>query len=135
MPMLSNFSLSFSGKLDSGELLTGAPTVEEINSPAVLTFSNIAIYKLQAEGKKFNGAGHFFCCCPNTIPVNYVLSLEDDVVPSPGFLGKMVAHMSNDSSIGIDWSLDEKDVLLSERDKKNPTFQDAYLFNIATKLY
>ena len=40
-----NVAVSFSGKLDSGELLTGTPTVTEVDpsSPQALTFSNIAI--------------------------------------------------------------------------------------------
>lgn len=40
-----NIAVSFSGKLDDGELLTGTPTVIEVNpsSPQALTFSNIAI--------------------------------------------------------------------------------------------
>lgn len=40
-----NVAVSFSGKLDDGELLTGTPTVVEVNpsSPQALTFSNIAI--------------------------------------------------------------------------------------------
>lgn len=42
---IRNVAVSFSGKLDSGELLTGTPTVVEANpsSPQDLTFSNIAI--------------------------------------------------------------------------------------------
>lgn len=40
-----NAVVSFSGKLDSGELLTGTPTVTEVNasSPQALTIANIAI--------------------------------------------------------------------------------------------
>jgi len=40
-----NIAVSFSGKLDSGELLTGTPTVIEVDaaSPQALTFSSIAI--------------------------------------------------------------------------------------------
>ena len=40
-----NTAVSFSGKLDDGELLTGTPVVTEIDasSPQALTFSNVAI--------------------------------------------------------------------------------------------
>ena len=40
-----NVAVSFSGKLDSGELLTGTPAITEVSasSPQALTFSNIAI--------------------------------------------------------------------------------------------
>ena len=40
-----NVSVSFAEKLDSGELLTGTPTLSEVNasSPQALTFSNIAV--------------------------------------------------------------------------------------------
>ena len=40
-----NFAVSFSGKLDSGELLTGTPTVIDnaAPSPEVLTISNVAV--------------------------------------------------------------------------------------------
>lgn len=40
-----NTAVSFSGKLDDGELLTGTPTVVEVDasSPQALAFSNIAI--------------------------------------------------------------------------------------------
>lgn len=40
-----NVAVSFSGKLDDGELLTGTPTVTEVSpsSPQALSFSNIAV--------------------------------------------------------------------------------------------
>ena len=40
-----NVAVSFSGKLDSGELLTGTPTVTEVepSSPQALTFASIAV--------------------------------------------------------------------------------------------
>jgi hypothetical protein len=40
-----NIAISFSGKLDDGELLTGTPTLEDCAapSPAVLTFSNVVV--------------------------------------------------------------------------------------------
>ena len=38
-----NVAVSFSGKLDSGELLTGTPVITESTSPQALTFSSIAI--------------------------------------------------------------------------------------------
>lgn len=40
-----NTAVSFSGKLDDGELLTGIPIVTEVNalSPPDLTFTNIAV--------------------------------------------------------------------------------------------
>ena len=40
-----NIAISFSGKLDDGELLTGTPTVVEVNpsSPQALTFASIAV--------------------------------------------------------------------------------------------
>ena len=40
-----NSAVSFSGKLDDGELLTGTPTVTEVNpsSPQALTFVSVAV--------------------------------------------------------------------------------------------
>lgn len=40
-----NVAISFSGKLDSGELLTGTPAITEVgaSSPQALTFTNIAV--------------------------------------------------------------------------------------------
>lgn len=49
-----NVAVSFSGKLDDGELLTGTPVVTDANSPspAELTFSNEAV---NTSAKTING--------------------------------------------------------------------------------
>lgn len=46
-----NVSIDFAGKLDSGELLTGTPTVEEVGSSA-LTITN---KQVNATSKTING--------------------------------------------------------------------------------
>ena len=43
--------------------------------------------------------------------------------------------MFNDTTIDIDWKLPLDDLLLSEKDKKQPTFKDSEKFDFFTQLY
>ena len=41
----------------------------------------------------------------------------------------------NDPALGINWKIDLSQVLLSEKDKKNPLFKDAELFDFFNREY
>jgi dTDP-4-dehydrorhamnose 3,5-epimerase len=41
----------------------------------------------------------------------------------------------NDPTLNIDWKIDVKDYILSNKDLKNPSFKDAQLFCYNTKDY
>ena len=41
----------------------------------------------------------------------------------------------NDPQIGIDWTLDEKELTLSEKDRRHPDLAEAILFDYSEKLY
>ena len=41
----------------------------------------------------------------------------------------------DDPSLGIDWKIDLKNAILSDKDRKNPKFADAELFDFNTKEY
>jgi len=41
----------------------------------------------------------------------------------------------NDSELGIDWILPEKEWIQSDKDKKHPNLKDAILFDYKKKLY
>ena len=41
----------------------------------------------------------------------------------------------DDPALGIDWKIDLKNAILSEKDRKNPKFADAELFDFNTKEY
>lgn len=88
------YSVDFQGKLDSGELLTGTPTVEEV-STSDLTISNKVVStsalvingKTVAAGKavQFTVSGFLVANSPYTIKI----TVNTDATPTPVKIGRV----------------------------------------------
>ena len=96
-----NVSVSFVGKLDAGELLTGSPTVDAVTD---LTFSNVAVNTAILEdvnGKdvpvgmavQFKVTGGLVANSPYTIPV----ACGTDATPAQTLRGKLIMEVESDT--------------------------------------
>lgn len=61
-----------------------------------------------------------------------VFQYKCDNYYAPAYEGSV---LWNDPTIGIDWRISEKEVLLSAKDKQSPLLKEAWLFNYQEKLY
>lgn len=100
-----NVSVSFSGKLDSGELLTGTPTVvvaspsvspeDLILSSKIVNTSELAINGVTVpigEAVQFHVTGGSVANSPYTIRI----MCSTDATPSQNLIGNIILHIEDD---------------------------------------
>ena len=106
-----------------GKVLDVAVDIRK-NSP---TFGNYVSVELSAENKKQlfvpRGCAHGYVALSDTVIFQYKVDNFYNKESEGGIIW-------NDEEIGIDWMIDEKDIILSEKDELLPKFENADIFEV-----
>lgn len=125
---LSPFSQTKLVRVTEGKVLDVAVDIRK-GSP---TFGKYVAEELSAENRRQlfvpRGFAHGFVVLSEVAVFNYKVDNYYSPESDRGLA-------FNDPAIGIDWVLSPDQIMLSEKDKKQPLIQDADLFNYSNDLY